>query len=144
MCNLYQSEAYPEELRLIRIYDKEEDRIIEFLTNNLQLAASTIAKLYKGRWEIETFFKWMKQNLKIKTFVGTSENAVMTQLWVAMILYVLLSFIKFQTKYGFPLLELLRIVREVLWETKSILELLRVNFDEICKGRSIPEQLAFY
>lgn len=88
----YQEESYPEELRLIKIRDKETKKEIEILTNNFKLAASTIGELYKGSWEIEIFFKWIKQNLKVKTFLGTSENAVMTQVWIAMILYVLLFF----------------------------------------------------
>jgi hypothetical protein len=144
LSNFYQSESYPDQLRLIRFYDKDENKELEFVTNNFTLAASTIASLYKGRWEIETFFKWIKQHLRIKTFLGTSENAVMIQVWVAMILYILLSFIKFQTKYAYSKLELLRIIRELLWESKSILEILRVNAGELIKNIKMPVQLAFY
>jgi hypothetical protein len=144
LSNFYQSESYPDQLRLIRFYDKYEEKELEFITNNFTLAASTIASLYKGRWEIETFFKWIKQHLRIKTFLGTSENAVMTQVWVAMILYILLSFIKFQTKCAYSMLELLRIIRELLLEPKSILEILRVNVDEMIKNSKMPIQLAFY
>ena len=67
-----------------------------FLTNNFTLAAKTIADIYKARWQVELFFKWVKQNLKIKSFIGTSKNAVMTQIWIALCVYLLLSFIKFQ------------------------------------------------
>ena len=142
--NFYQDESYPESLRLIRFYDKEEKVELEFLTNNLKLAATTIARLYKGRWQIEIFFKWMKQHLRVKTFIGTSKNAVMTQVWIAMILYLLLSFIKFQTKYSSSLLELLRVIRELVWDTRSLLELLRVNFEELQSMCRMPVQMAFY
>jgi len=142
--NFYQDESYPESLRLIRFYDKEENVELEFLTNNLKLAATTIARLYKGRWQIEIFFKWIKQHLRVKTFIGTSKNAVMTQVWIAMILYLLLSFIKFQTKYASSLLELLRVIRELVWDTRSFLEVLRVNFEELQSMHSMPVQMAFY
>jgi len=102
----YQKQYYSKNLRLITFYDKEKDEELYFLTNNFKLAAATIADLYKHRWQIETFFKWIKQNLKIKTFLGTSPNAVMTQVWAAMIYYLLLAFIKFQTKYSYSMHEL--------------------------------------
>jgi IS4 transposase len=88
---------YPKELRLIRYYDEEREKTLTFLTNNFKLAATTIAQIYKSRWQIELFFKWIKQNLKIESFLGTSKNAVMTQIWVAMCYYLLLTYIKYQT-----------------------------------------------
>jgi hypothetical protein len=144
LSNFYEKKAYPTRLRRIRYYSKEHDKILVFLTNNFTLSASTIAALYKGRWEIETFFKWIKQHLKIKTFYGTSENAVMTQVWIAMILYLLLSFIKFQARYAFTMLELLRVIRERLLGFESLIELLRVNYERLRSLRSAPVQLAFY
>lgn len=78
LSNEYKYEDYPESLRLIRIFDSNSNKTIEVLTNNFKLSALKIAELYKGRWEIEEFFKWIKQHLKIKTFIGTSENAVYT------------------------------------------------------------------
>jgi IS4 transposase len=75
------------------------------MTNNFQLSAKTIAQIYKARWDIELFFKWIKQNLKIKTFLGTSPNAVMIQIWTALIYYLLLAYIKYQTRYQYTLLE---------------------------------------
>lgn len=143
--NYYEQQSYPEVLRLIRYWytDKNGNRQeIAVITNNMHLAATTLAALYKGRWEIETFFKWIKQNLTIKSFIGTSENAVMTQVWAAMILYLLLSFIKFQTKFSAPLSELLRIVREVILETRSLIEYLRMNWAQFIKIRAAPIQLA--
>jgi len=144
LSNEYKYEDYSGTLRLIRILDQKKGTTIDVLTNNFKLSASKIAELYKGRWEIEEFFKWIKQHLKIKTFIGTSENAVYTQVWVAMISYLLLSFIKFQTKYTFTLLELKRVLKELLWEPKSLLEVLRVNFTDLCKMAVTPEQQCFY
>jgi hypothetical protein len=86
--------TYPEEMRVIWWHDEETDKDFEFMTNNFKLAASTIAAIYKARWQIELFFKWIKQNLKIKTFLGTSLNAVLTQIWIAMCCYLLLAYIK--------------------------------------------------
>ena len=143
--NHYESKAYPETLRLIRYRytDKNgNEKEIAVLTNNMTLAASTIAALYKGRWEFETFFRWIKQNLRIKSFIGTSQNAVMTQVWVAMILYLLLSFIKFQTRFTAPMSELLRIIREILLDTRSLIEYLRLNWAQFIKIREGPVQLS--
>lgn len=145
VCNFYQSEDYPEPLRRITyqyLNSKGEIQTITVLTNDFTHAASTIAALYKGRWEIETFFRWIKQNLRIKTFIGTSQNAVMTQVWVAMILYLLLSFIKYQTRFSASLSELLRIIREIVLETKSLIEFLRLNWDYFFKSKITPIQLS--
>jgi IS4 transposase len=98
-----------------------------FLTNNFKLAASTIAQIYKSRWQIELFFKWIKQNLKIKSFLGTSKNAVLTQVWVAMCYYLLLSYIKYQTKFGNSLLYLSRVIRETLFERKTLIDILTLR-----------------
>tara|TARA_B000000609_G_scaffold155128_1_gene145701 strand:- start:223 stop:516 length:294 start_codon:yes stop_codon:yes gene_type:complete len=86
-----------------------------FLTNNFKLAAITIAQIYKARWHIERFFKWIKQNLNIKTFLGPSKNAVLSQIWVAMIDTLLLAYIKFQTKSSFSILKLSRVFSESLF-----------------------------
>lgn len=144
--NFYEKKAYPKPLRRITYRytdDKGKEQIITVITNNMKHAASTIASLYKGRWEIETFFRWIKQNLRIKSFIGTSENAVMTQVWVAMILYLLLTFIKFQTRFKASITELLRIFREVLLEKKSIIEYLRMNWAELFVFRQKHVQLSF-
>jgi hypothetical protein len=85
---------YPESLRRIRFYDRENDRPLIFLTNNFHLPALMIAQLYKLRWQVELFFRWIKQNLRIKSFYGTSENAVRTQIWMAMAIYVLVAIVK--------------------------------------------------
>ena len=118
---------YPDELRLIRFHDDERNKTLVFLTNNFKLAASTIAQIYKSRWQIELFFKWIKQNLKIKSFLGTSKNAVLTQVWVAMCYYLLLSYIKYQTKFGNSLLYLSRVIRETLFERKTLIDILTLR-----------------
>jgi len=144
LSNEYKYEDYPESLRLIRIFDSKSKKTIEVLTNNFKLSALKKAELYKGRWEIEEFFKWIKQHLKIKTFIGTSENAVYTQVWIAMIVYLLLSFIKFQKKYSYSLLELKRVLKEIVWEHRSLFEILKVNFSDLFKLKNTPIQEAFY
>jgi hypothetical protein len=118
---------YPDDLRLIRFHDDARNKTLVFLTNNFKLAASTIAQIYKSRWQIELFFKWIKQNLKIKSFLGTSKNAVLTQVWVAMCYYLLLSYIKYQTKFGNSLLYLSRVIRETLFERKTLIDILTLR-----------------
>lgn len=133
---------YPKNLRLITFYDGKKEKELVFITNNFKLAASTIAELYKHRWQIELFFKWIKQNLKIKTFLGTSENAVMTQIWVAMIYYLLLAFIKFQTRYAYSMHELTRVIGETLMEHVDIIEVLRMKFEMLKLLKPNQPQLA--
>jgi len=95
-----------------------------FLTNNFKLAAATIAEIYKARWQIELFFKWIKQNLKIRTFLGTSKNAVLSQIWVAMIYTLLLAYIKFQTKFPSSILNLSRKIQESLFFRLHLIDIL--------------------
>lgn len=135
------SKKYPGRLRLVRFYDTETENILEFLTNNFSLAAATVASIYKARWRIEIFFKWIKQNLKIKSFLGTSPNAVMTQVWVAMCYYLLLAYIKYQTKYRFSVFYLHRIVREMLMERTSLIDLLNLNDVRLDRLRCQDRQL---
>jgi hypothetical protein len=114
---------------MVTYRDRETNEIHVFLTNNFRLAARTIADLYQSRWQIEIFFKWIKQNLKIKSFLGTSKNAVMTQIWAAMIYYLLVAFIKFQSKCRHSLHELTRIMGEILLDSVYIIEILTIPFD---------------
>ena len=123
----YARKDYPYPLRLIAFFDSETGNYLEFLTNNFTLAAATIAAIYKARWQIEIFFKWIKQNLKIKSFLGTSKNAVLTQIWVAMCYYLLLAYVKYQTRYRASLFYLHRIIKEMLLERVKIIDLLRLN-----------------
>ena len=89
------------------------------------MAARTIADIYKARWQVELFFKWIKQNLKIKRFLGTSKNAVLTQIWIAMCVYLLLSYIRFLHKIQPSLQQMLRLLQLNLFERRNLLELLR-------------------
>jgi len=136
-------EDYPEDLRLVTFHDDEHDVTYQFLTDEFRLSAVNIALIYKQRWQIELFFKWIKQHLKIKTFLGTSKNAVMTQIWVAMIYFLLLSWIKFQTKFTGSLLELTRMISEVLLEQISIIDLLNFTSRTVKRAlaRAAPLQM---
>jgi len=120
-------EAYPGRLRLVTFYDAEHGQTYQFLTNEFNLSASNIALIYKQRWQVELFFKWIKQHLKIKTFLGTSKNAVMTQIWVAMIYFLLLAFIKYQTKFAGSLLDLSRMIAEVILQKVHLIDLLSLT-----------------
>jgi len=120
-------DKYPDPLRLVTYYDEQENRVFTYLTNNLALSPMTIAQIYKARWQIELFFKWIKQHLKIKTFLGTSLHAVLTQIWTAMIYYLLLSYIKFKTSYRYSLLVLARIFRQAAFQYLDIIDLLDLN-----------------
>ena len=112
-------------LRRIGYRDPETGKHFVFLTNDFDLAATTIAKVYRQRWQIELFFKWIKQNLKIKSFLGRSRNAVLTQFWIAMIAYLLLAFLKFQLRLGWSLSQMLRLLHLNLFERRRLDELLQ-------------------
>ena len=115
----------PIPLRRIGYRDLETGKHYVFLTNNFKLAAKTIADIYKARWQVELFFKWVKQNLKIKSFIGTSKNAVMTQVWIALCVYLLLAFIKFQSKLKKSMQQILRLLQLNLFEKRDLMALLR-------------------
>jgi hypothetical protein len=140
----YQSKYYPHDLRLVGFYDTNTKKQLVFLTNNLVLSAYTIAQVYKTRWEIEIFFKWIKQNLKIKSFLGTSKNAVLTQIWVAMCYYLILSYIKYQTKYSYSLTEFAIMLKETVFETISLIDLLSCNHYNCYKAREPDLQLHLF
>jgi len=111
---------YPKRLRRISFRDEIQNRTLVFLTNNFLLSADTIAALYKARWEIELFFKWIKQNLKVKSFYGTSPNAVKTQIWIGMIVYLILAIIKERYYLEQSLSQLLHYLEVNLFEQKSL------------------------
>ena len=115
----------PIPLRRIGYRDPETGKDYIFLTNNFKLAAKTIADIYKARWQVELFFKWVKQNLKIKSFIGTSKNAVMTQIWISLCVYLLLAFIKFQSKLKKSMQQILRLLHLNLFEKRDLMALLR-------------------
>jgi len=116
---------YPETLRLVHYRDPETGKAYVFLTNLPDLPALAVADLYRQRWQIETFFRWIKQNLKIKAFYGTSENAVLIQIWTALIAYLLLLWLKVRSRLGWSILELTRLVQNLIMERQNLWELLR-------------------
>ena len=118
------SKRCPIPLRRIGYRDLESGKHYVFLTNNFALSANTIAKIYKSRWQIELFFKWIKQNLKIKSFMGMSKNAVMTQIWIALCMYLLLAFMKFQSKTVKSMQKILRLLQTNLFEKWSLNDLI--------------------
>lgn len=124
----------PPQLRHIGYKDTISGKHYIFLTNNFKLSAKTIADIYKARWQVELFFKWIKQNLKIKSFVGTSKNAVLTQIWIALCLYLLLAYIKFQSKLNKSMQQILRLLQLNLFEKRDLMMLLR---GEPVKDRSL-------
>ena len=136
----YAGKDYPEMLRRIEYKDPEKKKKLVFITNNFKLAASTIASIYKARWQIELFFKWIKQNLKIKSFLGTSKNAVMTQVWIAMCYYLLLTYIKYQTKFAHSLLVLSRVIRETLMDRKALIDILTLKPEKLVQIETEPIQ----
>jgi hypothetical protein len=115
---------YPEKLRRIRYYDSEKKKRLSFLTNHFLLPAEVIAQLYQCRWQVELFFKWIKQHLHIKAFFGISENAVKTQVWIAISVYVLVAIIRRQLKVETSLYTILQILSVVLFEKTPILQAL--------------------
>jgi len=136
---------YPKRLRRITFRDETQYRTLVFLTNNFLLPADTIAALYKARWEIELFFKWIKQNLKVKSFYGTSPNAVKSQIWVAMIVYLILAIIK--ERYGLQtsLSQLLHFLEVNLFEQKSLFSIFCLNSRRIhVNGKYEDNQLKLF
>jgi putative transposase len=129
------SQDYPDLIRKITYWDEETDKQLIFLTNDFDLDAQTIADVYKARWEIELFFKTIKQNLKIKRFMGTSRNAAWTQVWIALIAYLLVSYQKFTIKSKYSIQKIFRLIQINLFERKPLTELL---WDRIFK---LPDQI---
>ena len=119
------SQDYPQHLRRIKFYDAEHDRHLVFLTNNFDLPALTIAQLYRCRWQVELFFKWIKQHLRIKRFYGTTENAVKTQIWIAITVYALVAIVKKRLNTEASLYTILQILSLTLFEKTPLDQLLK-------------------
>ena len=119
--------AYPDTLRRISYLDVETRKRFKFLTNNFTLPALTIAQIYKCRWEVELFFKWIKQHLRIKAFYGTSENAVKTQIWIAVSVYVLVAIVRKRLGLEASLYQILQILSVTLFEKTPILRALQAS-----------------
>ncbi len=120
----YSRKDYPEKLRRIRFFDIQKNKRLVFLTNNFSLPAITIAQLYRCRWQVELFFKWIKQHLRIKAFYGTSENAVKTQIWIAISVYVLVAIVKKRLRAERSLYTILQILSVTLFEKTPLLQAL--------------------
>ena len=120
----YSRKDYPDRLRRIRYFDAEKQKRLVFLTNNFNVSAFTITELFRCRWKIELFFKWIKQHLRIKAFYGTSENAVKTQIWIAITIYVLVAIVKKQLKLEPSLYSMLQILSVTLFEKTSLSQVL--------------------
>ena len=128
------SRLYPEPLRRVAFYDTENKRRLVFLTNNFALPALTIARLYKSRWQVELFFKWIKQHLRIKAFYGNTDNAVKTQVWIAISIYVLVAIIKKELKLKRSLYEILQILSLTLFEKTPLFQALNAQIEPISQA----------
>jgi hypothetical protein len=127
LTGFYSSKDYPEKLRRIKYYDEETQKTLVFLTNNFTLPPLTIAQLYRCRWQVELFFKWIKQHLRIKKFFGTSQNAVKTQIWIAVSVYVLVAIIKKRLQLEASLYTILQILGVTIFERIPILQVFTSN-----------------
>ena len=121
------AKAYPDPLRRVSYFDAETNRRLKFLTNNFALPALTIAQIYKCRWQVELFFKWTKQHLRIKAFYGTSENAVKTQIWIAVSVYVLVAIVRKRLGLEASLYQILQVLSVTLFEKTPILQALQAS-----------------
>ena len=130
----YSKQSYPERLRRIRYFDAAHHRWLVFLTNNFTLPALTIAQLYQCRWQVELFFKWLKQHLRIKAFYGTSENAVKTQLWIAIAVYVLVALVKKRLRLEASLYSILQVLSVSLFEKLPLQQALSGSTASISEG----------
>jgi hypothetical protein len=139
----YSHKAYPDKLRRIRYFDAEQNKRLIFLTNNFTLTALTIAELFRCRWQIELFFKWIKQHLRIKSFYGTTENAVKTQIWIAIAVYVLVAIVKKQLHLELSLYTILQILSVTLFEKTPILEALLIIQPQESEG-ALCNQLTLF
>jgi hypothetical protein len=137
------SQYYPVPLRRVHCFDAETENRIVVLTNHFDLDALTVAQLYKARWSIELFFKWMKQHLRIKTFFGTSPNAVKTQVWIAISIYVLVAIVKKQLKLERPLSEILQILSISLFEKVDMCQALTTKASQNAESESHNQLLLF-
>jgi len=139
----YTRKDYPEKLRRIKYRDAGTGKVFVFLTNNFTLPALTIAKLYRYRWQVELFFKWIKQHLRIKSFFGTSENAVKTQVWIAVSVYVLVAIIKKRLKLETSLYTILQILSITLFERMPVYQAL-TNQEDTMRGCDMRNQLNLF
>ncbi len=141
--NMQARKDYPQQLRRIKYYDKKTDKTFNFLTNNFTVPAHTVAELYRYRWQVELFFKWIKQHLRIKSFFGVTENAVKSQIWIAISVYVLVAIVKKRLNLEMELYTILQILSLSLFEKQSLNQLLT---NEACNSNPSenPNQLNLF
>src|SRR5499427_3041156 len=137
------AKVYPETLRRVSFYDAETDTRLKILTNNFVLPALTIAQIYKSRWQVELFFKWIKQHLRIKAFYGTNKNAVKTQIWIAVSVYVLVAIVRKRLGIEKSLYQILQILSVTLFEKEAILQVLEAS-DSRSESLADPNQLVLF
>lgn len=137
------AKAYPDPLRRVTFYDAETDKRLKFLTNNFVLPALTIARIYRSRWQVELFFRWVKQHLRIKSFFGTSENAVKTQIWIAVSVYVLVAIIRKRLGLEASLYQILQILSLTLFEKVPILQALQPSDSQNELGEDCNQLILF-
>ena len=138
-----QAKCYPEKLRRVKYYDATTEKTLVFLTNNFALPALTIAELYRCRWQGELFFKWIKQNLRIKTFYGTSENAVKSQIWIAVSVYVLVAIMKKRLKIEASLYTILQVLSVTIFERMPLIQVLTESVYENETGNNDNQLFLF-
>ncbi len=143
LTGFYQCKDYPDKLRRVKYHDAATNKTFVFLTNNFSLPAMTIADLYRSRWQVELFFKWIKQNLRIKTFYGTSENAVKSQIWIAVSVYLLVAIMKKRLKIEASLYTILQVLSVTIFERLPILQAL-TNVDYIAEQAGDSKQLLLF
>jgi len=143
LTSLESAKVYPDALRRITFVDKQTNKRLKFLTNNFALPALTIAQIYKSRWQVELFFKWIKQHLRIKAFYGTSENAVKTQIWIAISVYVLVAIVRKRLRLESSLYQILQILSLTLFEKEPILQVIQASDKEPNTMRN-PNQLILF
>jgi len=137
------AKVYPDALRRIHYFDAETNQRLKFLTNNFILPALTIAQIYKSRWQVELFFKWIKQHLRIKSFYGTNENAVKTQIWIAVSVYVLVAIVRKRLALDKTLYQILQVLSVTIFEKEPILQVLE-TWDSESDLLTDPNQLALF
>lgn len=143
LVNYYPSRHYPGPLRRVKFYDSEQDRKLVFLTNNFDLSPLEIAQLYKHRWQIELFFKWIKQHLKIKSFWGYSTNAVKTQIWIAVAVYVIVAIVKKKLDLPLSLYEILQILSINIFDKTPINTLFQPPYLQVFKDQNCNQLTLF-
>jgi IS4 transposase len=135
--------VYPDALRRVTYFDLENERRLKFLTNNFFLPALTIAKIYKSRWMVELFFKFVKQHLRIKSFYGTSENAVKTQIWIAVSTYVLVAILRKRLRLEVSFYQILQILSLTLFEKMPIIRALEATDSQNELGGDVNQLILF-